>query len=221
MERCCLRYQSPISVDDSDAVSVYMNIQLYMCENSSGILYNVGERKYQCYGNVIITDSKKYYRLEEYHFHMPGEHTINGIKYPAELHYVFREIESNSPIENTCDGNICDCSCALTGGNVLVIGWGIIDTTNTTDTTNTNDTTDTTDMNFKISNIDLYIPEEYYIYDGALTAGDISTPVRWILGKYPLQIPLIQINSSAKTSRPTQPPDNRLILKNIIPSYSQ
>lgn len=39
--------------------------------------------------------------LSETHFHLPGEHTIDGLRYPLELHASFLPADSSDPVKGT------------------------------------------------------------------------------------------------------------------------
>jgi carbonic anhydrase len=44
---------------------------------------------------VKINNNNQEYRLVEFHFHQSGEHTLNGQRYPLELHFVFLDKNDN------------------------------------------------------------------------------------------------------------------------------
>ena len=38
-------------------------------------------------GSTLIVDGKRY-ALKQFHFHHPGEHAVDGKKFPLEIHFV-------------------------------------------------------------------------------------------------------------------------------------
>lgn len=134
------------------------------------------------------------------------------IIYEAEIHYVFIEtnevsndffrheeppIEKDPMVAETRRiSNICDCCQRRSSDqNYLVIGRVI---------NNTNIYKD-------LSKIQVKIPTCYYEYDGTLTTGTYS-PVRWIIGNDPVHFNFTSLIPIAKTSRPIQKIDGRIIL---------
>ncbi|PNT68761.1 alpha carbonic anhydrase 1, chloroplastic [Brachypodium distachyon] len=92
-------YQSPINIVRDDAVynpkleplkGDYTATKATIVDN----VFNIALRYNNTAGTVNV-DGKKY-KLKQLHWHSPSEHTINGQRFPVELHMV----------HNTDDGNI-------------------------------------------------------------------------------------------------------------------
>ena len=64
-----------------------------------------------------------------------------------------------------------------------------------------------------LSKLQVNLPSSYFEYDGSLTGeNDGTTPVRWIVGRKYIRLPLKEIEMVAKTPRKLQPLDDRIIL---------
>jgi carbonic anhydrase len=190
-------YQSPIVLDKSDCIKIHETLEIY--GRNEDAVFNTVTKNYEVKRNITLTIKNKKYRLDEYHFHNPSEHKVNGNMYPAEIHYVFIETENEDCKEIREHSNIC---CSHLGKhykhpnkNILVIGRIIINNENHKDFTN----------------LQVKAPHYYYQYDGTLTTGSYS-PVRWIIGETPVHYNVKQIETIAKPARPLQPLDGRIIL---------
>jgi hypothetical protein len=106
-------YQSPIVLDKADSIKIHQTLEIY--GRNEDAVYNQVTQNYEVKRNIILTIKNKKYRLDEYHFHNPSEHKVNGHMYPAEIHYVF--IEFDNEIDNEKEdckeirehSNICCC----------------------------------------------------------------------------------------------------------------
>jgi carbonic anhydrase len=189
-------YQSPISIQHSNSLKIHQHIDVD--GKNTGANYDKSKQIFEIIDEIILKVNHKKYRLEEYHFHVPSEHKIYQAFYDAEIHYVFAEIEDdekNSKIsKNRKCRNICNCKQTL-DVNTLVIGRFIHHT----------------DECKKIDKVQVKLPEAYYEYDGSLTTG-LYSPVRWIMGKTPIYYNVKDIIPIAKSARPIQELDGRIIL---------
>jgi carbonic anhydrase len=210
----CLRYQSPIDLSLPTGLSVSQ--QFCRKGKNNGAVFDPHEKIFVITDRIILKvrsgKTIKKYRMVEYHFHIPGEHQIescdnhsNGKIYPAEIHYVFTDnlnyqITDGIPHCNICnEDNHLNINNNLTNENLFVIGYAI-----------SND--NGKKQNFDIFRLNVKPPKYYYLYDGALTGGDVSIPVRWVVGRFPLTFPISEIVPYAKSARALQPLDGRLIL---------
>lgn len=81
-------YQSPIAL--SKCASIYLSdpkLEL-ICDQIKGV-FDPQTRNWNVINDVFVRNNDSEYRLNEFHFHFPGEHTINGEKFICELHLVF------------------------------------------------------------------------------------------------------------------------------------
>jgi carbonic anhydrase len=192
-------YQSPISLHYADAMKIKQTIEIYGRNEDS--IYNKETKNFEVQKNIIVTLHNKKYRLDEYHFHIPSEHKVNGEIYAAEIHYVFIELdkdfENSKNVKRKCS-DICGCNQKEEKEEkegIIVIGRVIHNSGQYKD----------------LCNIQVKIPHYYFQYDGTLTVGNYS-PVRWIIGETPIHYDISQLSGIAKNSRPLQPLDGRIIL---------
>lgn len=94
--------QSPINLIEMDVIEGDHLEQISIVEyenettiesitnNGHTIQYNFNAEK-----NIIEYQGKNY-KMKQFHFHSPSEHTINGIRYPLEIHLVHHHEETNS-----------------------------------------------------------------------------------------------------------------------------
>jgi len=185
-------YQSPISLDVCNSIDFYQHIHLDGI--NKGSQYNSEKKIFEVQDKIFLKVNGRKYQLDEYHFHNPSEHKINGMNYEAEIHYVFIELEHG---KNTKNNNECldICNCCGHDENILVIGRTICESEKIKD----------------LTKIQVKIPDKYYEYDGSLTTGNYS-PVRWIVGENHIHFNITEISKIAKTSRPLQNLDGRILL---------
>lgn len=191
-------YQSPIALQKYNYVTISQSIEIYGRNENAN--YNKDTKNFEVQRRIICTINNKKYLLVEYHFHTPSEHTINGKKYPAELHYVFVECDENidtNTNENQINIEHVDvCGCKYSHNkNILVIARTILNAGGYRD----------------IKNIPVKVPHYYYQYDGNLNS-DKYSPVSWIVGETPIHFELNQLLTFSKPSRPLQQIDGRIIL---------
>jgi len=194
-------YQSPITLDKSNIIKIRQNLHLHG-ENKCAE-YNCESKIYEVKDNIVLRIRSKYYRLLEYHFHVPGEHIIDHECYKSEIHYVFVEITDDlTPYSReqhfTRDGefpDVCSCKMPHNPSNILVIGRVITNS----------------EEKECLEKIKVKEPEKYFMYDGSLTTGNYA-PVRWIVGQKPVDMNIEEIEKIAKKERPIQKLDGRIIL---------
>ena len=195
-----LRYQSPIPLNLTDELfPIKQSIDLR--GKNKGAKYNHHDHIFELRNKIVMRIDNKKYRLVEYHFHTPSEHTINCKRYPAEIHYVFYEIKKDHKKHHKKHKKTMDvCGCKnVDDEDILVIGRLIKNSHRCSD------------VNLKYLQVDL--PSTYFEYDGSLTGeGDGTVPVRWIVGKHPIKLPLCEIIKVTKAARPLQPLDDRIVL---------
>ena len=199
-------YQSPINISSSDNIGIEQKITIH--GKNRGTTYNSDAKIFEINDSIILEIDSKKYELDEYHFHIPGEHRIDKQKYDAEIHYVFIELGKGKgkteKINNIKHHNVCGCNgdTIIPNENILVISKFI----NFSHHCTHND----------VSMLQVKIPRKYFEYDGSLTTGSFA-PVRWIIGKNHIEFNQNEIINKAKTARKLQKLDGRIILysKNI------
>lgn len=81
-------YQSPIALAQTkDIFYTFKNLE--NIDDFIHYIFNKKTTEYDVKNNVEITSNGLTYKLSEFHFHQPGEHTIEGKDYPLEMHFEF------------------------------------------------------------------------------------------------------------------------------------
>ncbi len=140
------------------------------------------------------------FHLKQIHFHSPSEHTVNGVRFPIEIHFVHASSNGNYTVlsvlgregreEDTF--NFFDAYVHLKPGESMV-----------------------TDKKVNLKKVNPGI-DSYYAYEGSLTTPPCSENVNWILFKNRLvlssrTIKLIKENMPINNYRDTQPINNRVV----------
>jgi carbonic anhydrase len=178
---CDGKQQSPINIIDIDVVTdtslnsidinYSSNVKIHdVINNGHSIQYDFEKGDY-----ITLNDHK--YELKQIHFHEASEHTINGIRYPLEMHLVHasedhkiavlavmaKEGESSSPFTFL--------------ENYLPVEKG---------------ETKQIDAYFDL-NLNLPENKEYYTYEGSLTTPPCTQNVSWYIFKTPITVSVDQV----------------------------
>lgn len=153
-------------------------------------------------GGRLFIDQKEF-KLVQFHFHTPSEHTIGHLYYPMELHLVFK----------SRDGALAVVALLFKEGREnrglaqllrhFPVGIG--------------NPRPLEGVPFKISQL---LPPDlsYYRYNGSLTTPPCTEGVRWFVLKEPVEASRLQIlqfkEVMKKNNRPVQPINARLIVGN-------
>ncbi|EFJ27638.1 hypothetical protein SELMODRAFT_147542 [Selaginella moellendorffii] len=95
-----LKHQSPIALSFRGSVGTPGVVDTTY-RSSSAIFENGGDKDHRELTVGFLGDAgqfnllRKIYHIENVHFHMPSEHTIDGIRYPMEIHVVHKNSEGN------------------------------------------------------------------------------------------------------------------------------
>ena len=190
-----LVYQSPICLSSNDHNISIEQLLRIVGENSQAE-FDSETKNYYPQNEIILSTNGRRYRLHEYHFHRPGEHIIDGRKYPAEVHYLFVELFSNGTIRSG-RRDVCGGRCH-TDENYFVIGRVI-----------SNSELPAPDL----KNFPVRTPSIYFEYDGSLTTPPFDTAIRWAVGKNKIHLNLNSLTEvNSKGSRPIQNTNGRIIL---------
>lgn len=150
-------------------------------------------------GSYVIYGNQKYY-LAQFHAHEESEHTIDGIRYPLELHFVHRAM----------DGAVLVIAVMVKEGEEnsyfeRLKVFKEIDKNGK----------ESTDIEF---NPQKMYPKNksYYTYFGSLTTPPCSDNVTWIVFKKPIEMNEDEIENIAKhlpksNNRPIQPLNGRVV----------
>ena len=194
---CSGRSQSPIDIrktDTTDLPSINFNYHptpVVMINNGHSVQLNYAD------GSSIEVDGQRF-ALEEFHFHSPSEHTVQGRRFPLEMHLVHH----------------------ASGGATAVVGVLI-------DTGRHNRALDSMwqklpavaclvrSLKDRTINAGDLLPasRSYYRYDGSLTTPPCKEGVSWFVLKNTIRISPQQLNAFrqlySNNNRPVQPLNGR------------
>lgn len=204
---CDGKQQSPINIIDIDVkedasldpIEIHYSSGVKIHEvtnNGHSIQYNFEK------GDYIVLDEINY-ELKQIHFHEPSEHTINGIRYPLEIHLVHVSNDKQIAVMAIMaqEGRSSEAFTFLE--NYLPLASG---------------ETKQIDKDFDL-NLNLPENKDYYKYNGSLTTPPCTENVTWFVYKNPISVSLDQVMQLQKLMplnnyRATQPINGRIIKQN-------
>jgi len=152
-------------------------------------------------GSFIKIGDKRY-ELKQFHFHHPSEETVNGRRFPVELHLVHSD----------ADGHLAVVSVLLEKGsaNPLVETlWGLVPKTAGPEMIHANVQINAADL--------LPINRNYFTFAGSLTTPPCTEGVSWFVLQTPVTISNRQVATFAEIypydERPTQSLNGRAVLQ--------
>lgn len=202
---CSGQRQSPINIIDINTVEDQdkeSTIELFY--SSKTILKKVRNNGHSIQFVFDQGDSIAYnqtnFNLVQIHFHEPSEHTVNGVRYPIEIHLVHQSQEKNYTVlsilgvegEQSQTMEDMESFLPLKKGQEKEI-----------------------ERAFDLSRL---FPENksYYAYGGSLTTPPCSENVQWVIFKEPIVVSLEEVlklkdNMPLENYRDEQPLNGRLV----------
>lgn len=214
---CSGQHQSPINIIDIQTIPGEItkgisDIQYEDMTTIKSITNNGHTIQYDFNGDLnVIGYKNRQYKMKQFHFHSPSEHTINGVRYPLEIHMVHHSEETNSYIVFA-----------------VLVQQGVADPTftflekylpiregETKEINKSFDFGSTTSEIFGMDSVDLYT------YHGSLTTPPCTEEVTWVVMKNASsasaeQIELLQRLMPKNNYRATQPINDRNVYHEII-----
>ncbi|MCF6171307.1 MAG: carbonic anhydrase family protein [Bacteroidales bacterium] len=207
---CGGKYQSPINIVDVKAcfttadstrlkVDYFPETQIFDVHNNGHSIQFDFEQKDSIFYKGGV------YHLKQVHFHEPSEHTINGMRFPIEIHLVHTNAKNQYTVIGILgiEGNDNDQFRFL--DKFLPLKEG-----------------ETKDINkaFDLKSIFPKNAIDYYSYTGSLTTPPCTENVNWIIYKQPIVLSLDQVlkvrgNMPVNNYRNEQALNNRVICKNF------
>lgn len=200
--------QSPINIidvnvmDDDSLIPIDIhysaNVKIHeITNNGHSIQYNFEK------GDFIILNNDQY-ELKQIHFHEPSEHTINGIRYPLEMHLVHASKDNKIAVSaimakegaNSEPFTFLEKYLPINNGDTKLI-----------------------DTDFDLNK---NLPEDkgYYTYSGSLTTPPCTQNVTWFVYKTPITISEDQVKQLQKlmpiNNYRNEQPINRRVVKQYI-----
>lgn len=202
---CKLKNQSPVNISNLSTIeavnpkikTIYGNVnEAQIVNNGHTVQINVNNNNYG------VEFNGKFYKLIQFHFHSPSEHTINNKQFPMELHLVHKSKEDE----------------------LLVIGV-MIKNGKSNKILNSifkhapEEEHKKEELKENI-NINLLLPKnkDYYLYSGSLTTPPCTEGVTWVVLKTPIMASIEDIEKFKRimkhpNNRPVQPLNSRFIIK--------
>lgn len=196
--------QSPIDIFDSKTNHKLPPLNFdYRHADIKQIVDNGHSLQFNFDSNSNLTYNNKTYTLVQFHAHEPAEHTINGIRYPLELHFVHQAADHSNLVVAVFvqEGQQNSYFEKLSVFKKLAKNGS-----------------ENTDILFNPEHLYPH-NHSYYRYTGSLTTPPCSEPVTWILFRQPITLSKAEIAEIAQylpknNNRPVQQLNNRIIENN-------
>ncbi len=210
-------HQSPINIIDIQTIPGEIaegisDIQYEDMTTIESITNNGHTIQYNFNGDLnVIGYKNKQYKMKQFHFHSPSEHTINGVRYPLEIHMVHHSEESNSYIVFAALVQQGEADPTFT----FLESYLPINEGETKEINKSFNFGSTTSEIFGMDSVDLYT------YHGSLTTPPCTEEVIWVVMKNASsasakQIELLQKLMPKNNYRETQPFNDREVYREII-----
>jgi carbonic anhydrase len=202
--------QSPINIIEDDAVfKAGKNSDLLFHYNPKTIIHNVVNNGHSIQFNFeegdSITYKGKVYYLKQFHFHEESEHSINGVKFPIEIHFVHANPEYGNTVLSILGEEGKKDETMTFFESFLPINKGEKKKIERA-------------FDFKT----VYPPStiEYFTYTGSLTTPPCTERVNWIIFKKTVilskdQVEVLKNNMPLNNYRDEQALNGRVVTKNF------
>ncbi len=180
---CAGIHQSPVNIVaiDSDSILSIQNSlkRIYSPETNLSKVENNG---HSIQFDFEVGDSIYYknstFHLKQIHFHEPAEHTINGIKYPIEMHLVHANKNGDYTVLGILGEEGKESQLFEFFESFLPLKEG-----------------ETKTINHAI-NLESLFPtnNDYYSYQGSLTTPPCTENVNWVVYKEPIILSVDEVN---------------------------
>jgi carbonic anhydrase len=206
---CDGKKQSPINIIDIHTKPTKHK------ENPLNILYSpktelnqVVNNGHSIQFNFQAGDSIQYhgdtYHLSQIHFHEPSEHTINGVRYPLEIHLVHKSKANNFTVMSVLAEEGKESQLFEFLESFLPI-----------------DENKTREIHQSLDLATLFpANNDFYSYEGSLTTPPCTENVNWVIFKEPIIVSVEEVlklkkNMPKDNYRNEQPINNRIVSINV------
>lgn len=180
-------HQSPIDLDSRTAKTGKSGKFRINYEPGAVALLNNGHTVEAEVGDAAdtVTFEGATYRLAQFHFHTPSEHTIDGKHFPLEIHFVNKDAEGHITVVGVLVRAGAENRDLAAVFNALPA-----------------DATPAGEQAGKRAQVDLaaVLPREHkaFVYNGSLTTPPCTEGVHWIVMAQPVEMSRAQIGNFAK-----------------------
>lgn len=180
---CGGQSQSPINVIEVnttyDAALKPLDLNYGATTKIENVTNNGHSIQYNCDKVDYMNLNGEKYALNQIHFHQSSEHTINGIRYPMEIHFVHLNKENNIAVVGVMVQEGISNPAFEFLEKYLPVATG-----------------ETKEINMPFDlNLSLPKNKEYYVYAGSLTTPPCTEGVNWFVLKEPITISLEQVEA--------------------------
>ena len=207
---CGGKRQSPINIIEVsarfiDADSIRLKVDYY----PETVIYDVQNNGHSIQFDFEQRDSIFYkgqvYHLKQIHFHEPSEHTIDGMRFPIEIHLVHANAKNEFTVIGILGREGKDNEQFSFLDKYLPVK---------------KDETKEINETFDLKTIFPKNAEEYYSYTGSLTTPPCTENVNWIIYRQPIVLSLDQVlkvrnNMPLNNYRNEQALNKRVVCKNF------
>lgn len=196
----CAAGQQESPIDLSDAISADLGTLDLQWHNLTARVFDTGHAiQVEASPGSSLTMGGKGYQLLQFHVHQPGEHLLNGHRYPLEIHFVHA-----AP-----DGTLGVVGVFAETGESNAVLQTVLAAAATAGDADDRPTLDLTAL----------LPEQrgFFRYKGSLTTPPCSETVDWVVMAEPIRVSEAQIEAFARlhpgNTRPLQPLNRRFLLR--------
>ena len=152
-------------------------------------------------GASTLTLGNDHYKLLQFHFHRPSEHTVGGVNFSMEVHFVHQHVS----------GGLAVIGVLLTTGEANSVFNRVVATMPAKPGAAV-----TADVGIDPNGL-LPTDRTYYRYPGSLTTPPCAETVEWLLLTHPMQVSEADVANFAKlypmNARPVQKTNRRAVLR--------
>ncbi len=200
--------QSPIDLTNAISADVDAPLVEWASVRLGSVVNNGHTIQVNTPGAGQLSLDGRAYELLQFHFHHQSEHTVNGYRYPLEVHFVHKEMNGD---------NLAVIGVFFEEGDaneVLSTIWRVMPETKGEGTSEA--VIDPNGLLPKTGRIRGRSGDDVFRYAGSLTTPPCSEIVQWTVYKTPIGASADQIAAFAKlfpgNFRPVQPVNRRFIL---------
>lgn len=183
--------QSPVGIDPAAAQNASLPALSFTYESADIEVTNTGH-SFNAAPDTAHTLSigEDTYRLVQFHQHTPSEHTIDGERYPIELHFVHQNE----------DGELAVVGVVAETGAKSEAYQPFVEAANKSASSGSS-----VSASIELPSL-LPSTRSYYTYDGSLTTPPCTEGVRWIVLQQPVTLSEGQIDFFAEAQGPSNRP---------------